>query len=189
MGTRLAARATAMSPPTGCLRAQLSDLVRHVGTDLLRSLGLPALSEGPFDPSTAVWSDPVSFIGFGGPHIAGTLIVAAPWPLMARTIPIGDHRPEALADWSRELCNMALGALKISLLRRGLQLQIGLPTSIVSTDLRIATTSRDPIGQRFACHGDDLLLALDCAVASGLELGAPRDASVGGPGADAFVFL
>ncbi len=153
-------------------RAQLAAMLRDTGLDLLGSLGVPVQDDAPFDPGQAVWSDPVSLVGFAGNSLAGTMIVSAPWPLMARTSPIADHRPEGLADWSRELSNMMLGGLKIALLRRGLELQMGLPASVVSSDMRIKTSSRDPIGHRFGCGGQDLFAALDWMLVPGVVIPA-----------------
>ncbi len=165
---------TTMAPPGALVRDQLAELVRSAGSELFASLDLALTHDGTFDPSQPVWSDPVSFLGFGGEKMAGSLVVSAPWPPMAQTSPVGEHQPEVLADWSRELANMMLGGLKIALLRRGLHVQIGLPTSIVSTDLRISTASRSAIGERFRLGAHALLVALDCVVAPDLVLRAPE---------------
>jgi hypothetical protein len=160
------------SASTASNRAHLATMLRDTGLDLLEALGVAVRHDAAFDPAQAVWSDPVSLVGFGGGEMAGTLIVSAPWPLMARTSPIADHRPEGLADWSRELSNMMLGGLKVALLRRGFELQMGLPASVVSSDMRITTSSRDPIGHRFDCGGLDLLAALDWLIAPGVVMPA-----------------
>lgn len=160
----------AMVPPDDALRSALAALVRATGVELFHSLGLALRHDGTFDPRGPVWADPVSFVGFGGSSMAGALIVSAPWPLMATTSPSAERRPEVLADWSRELANLLLGGLKMSLVRRGLSVQIGLPTSVVSSDLRISTSARDPIGERFRLGDQCLLVALDCVVTSGWSL-------------------
>lgn len=160
----------AMTTPSGELRQELSDMLREAVSDLFESLGVSLRHEGQFDPSRAVWSDPVAVVGFAGEHMAGNLVLSAPWPMMAITNPVGDRGPEALADWSRELSNMTLGGLKMALLARGVHVSIGLPASLVSTDLRIETSSRRAIGHRFA-HGPwALLVALDGAMVPELSL-------------------
>ncbi len=164
------AKALAPSATSIANRHQLVAMLRDAGLALLESLGIDAQDDGPFDPAQALWSDPVSLVGFAGSAIAGTLIVSAPWPLMARTTPIDDHRPESLADWSRELSNMMLGGLKAALMGRGLDLQMGLPASVVSSDMRITTTSHNPIGNRFDCGGQGLLVALDWMISAGFVL-------------------
>lgn len=178
----------AMAPPDALVRDQLAELVRSAGTELFASLDLPLVHDGAFDPSRPIWSDPVSFLGFGGEKMAGSLVVSAPWPLMAKTSPVGEHQPEVLADWSRELANMMLGGLKIALLRRGLHVQIGLPTSVVSTDLRISTASRSAIGERFRLGRHALLVALDCVVAPDLVLRAPEPLSLPVPADGVLLF-
>ncbi len=181
------ARRTQMTTPSGELRQELSDMLRAAVTELFASLGVSLQYEGPFDPSRAVWPDPVALVGFAGEHMAGSLVLSAPWPMMAITNPVGDHGPEALADWSRELSNMTLGGVKLALLERGVHVSIGLPTSLVSTDLRIETTSRRALGHHFV-HGPwPLLVALDGAVGPGLALQPP--AGAGEPMSDGAVFF
>lgn len=182
-------RPTTMSAPIGAVRQELSSVVLRSVLDLFEALQVSLRHDGEFDAAEAVWSDPVAVVGFGGEQIAGTLVLSAPWPMMALTNPVGDRGPEALADWSRELSNMALGSIKLALLARGVSVQIGLPTSLVSTDLRIQTTSRRTIGHRFVHEPWPLLVAFDSAVVPGLALHEPTaTADAGGDADGAFLF-
>jgi hypothetical protein len=175
-----------MTAPSGPLREELSSIVRSSVLELFDALQVPLSHDGEFDASQAVWCDPVAMLGFAGERIAGTLVLSAPWPLMAITNPVGDRGPEGLADWSRELSNMVLGGIKLALLARGVTVQIGLPTSLVSTDLRIQTASRRAIGHRFLHAPWPLLVAFDSAAIPSLELHDPAPAAA--DAASAFFF-
>jgi hypothetical protein len=163
-----------MGAPPVAVREGLAALIRNATLELFEVLAIPAEPHGSFEPTSAVWSDPVSFLGFGGDDLAGSLVVSAPWPLMAQTTPTAECQPEALADWSRELANMLVGGFKMALLARGHHVAIGLPTSIVSSNLRIATSTPQAIGERFLVKEHVLLVALDCVVAPAMRLGAPE---------------
>lgn len=93
--------------------------------------------------------------------MAGSVLVSAPWSLIAAICPTGTEDAEELVDWSRELANLLAGFFKSALLPYGLTLSIGLPTSVVSLDMRIDLGSPQPIAHRYAIGEQALLVVFD----------------------------
>lgn len=159
-----------MEFPTGAMRAELSDLLRAALVDLFAELDRPLTHLEEMNPREEPWMVPITLIGFGGHHIAGSMMLSASDAVLAATSPAQLGDAGDLVDWSCELANMALGAFKARLAARGVSLEIGLPTSIGDTDLRVTPTSPRPLGHRFVAGRAPLVVALDVAIAPGLEL-------------------
>ena len=166
-------RMSTMSFPGGALRGELSSLVRLAVLDLFAQLEEPITHLEEMNPSEEIWHASITLIGFRGTQVTGTLIVSAATGLLAATNPAETAEDDALADWSCELANMTLGAFKARLAGRGVGLDIGLPTLIGVSGLRVGTTSPHPIGHRFLAGRWPLMVALDIATTPGLRL-VPR---------------
>ena len=170
-------RPSTMTFPGGDLRAELSSLLRLAVFDLFAELGVTLTHLEEMEPSQELYQAPITLIGFRGQQVTGSLLVSAATHLLAATNPAGSTDEDALVDWSCELTNMTLGAVKARLCARGVGLEIGLPTSVGFSGLRIATTSPRPIGHRFLGGRWPLLVALDVATSPGLRL-VPRVADL-----------
>jgi len=151
-------------------RERLAETLRIAGIELFSELGIAVEYGGAFEVATADWREVVGLIGFGGPDVAGTLVVSADWSFLGRTLPIPDADADAKSDWIRELANMALGYLKSLLIQRGLRIDLGLPASVACRDLKMTMTSRAPIGVRLRAGGDEVLLGLDWATSAGVVI-------------------
>jgi hypothetical protein len=73
---------------------------------------------------------PISFvtcgvIGFSGPVVRGTLVVALAGGLAEKTNPVGETGN--LRDWVGELANQLLGRIKLVLLDHGIEIYLNLP--------------------------------------------------------------
>jgi len=91
----------------------------------------------------------------------------------------GDH--DALADWSRELANLLAGSLKTALLRQGIIIELGLPASLLGSEVRIALPAATSLGLLFIAGANHLHIGLaayladDVALRLDEESGAPFD--------------
>lgn len=166
-------RTSTLVPPDEVLRAELSMLARQAVTGLLGELGRPIVHLEEVDPARELWPSPIAVIGFHGDRISGSLMVSAASQLLAATHPAPTGEEDELADWSCELANLTLGALKARLCARGVSFAIGLPTSIGVGGLRVTTSCPRPIGHRFAGGTWPLMIALDVAVSPDLRLVPP----------------
>lgn len=83
------------------------------------ALGLPSDDE-PLRIRTA------AIIGYSGPEVRGTVMLAVSREGLAATRPIGDDD----RDWLAELCNQLLGRVKNRLFRHGVQISMSTPLVI-----------------------------------------------------------
>lgn len=130
------------------MSALLSGSVREV----FAASGLDVHQESGPDDGAISWYHPVAIIGFAGKSIAGTLCLATPWELLRRSNPSNDPLGDGdLLDWSRELSNLLLGSIKLSLLDRDLPVEMGIPTSVLSADFQLQVGAGSRILQVFSC--------------------------------------
>ncbi len=90
--------------------------------------------------SVAPRNGPAALLGFAGPQVAGTVSLFLDWLALQRTHPKPAAEPSELLDWLRELSNLLVGKVKVDLSRRGVAINMGLPTSIVGQALGFDTS-------------------------------------------------
>ncbi|MGK3990368.1 chemotaxis protein CheX [Sorangium sp. So ce136] len=104
------------------------------------------LEEAPSEatPGNAV----VSFIGFTGDHLRGSLTIVAPVALITRSHPLREQRAldeDMVCDWASELANQLLGRVKNRLRPLGLVIVLSTPSAAIGEHLR----ARDEHGEGF----------------------------------------
>jgi len=95
---------------------------------------LKPLSESSHDFQDA----PIACIDAGSSEIEVNIGLELPMEVLALTYPVPniiDVDDESLEDWVSELSNQLIGRLKAKLLKHGLEIDLGLPTSYFGADL------------------------------------------------------
>ncbi len=171
-GTLTPAQRNALTP---ILSRSLSDLCAHLGREAaeIRSL----------ESSRVRWTAPIALIGFAGPAMVGSLAVGTPFDLLRATHPIPGPSEDDLLDWSREIANLLLGSFKLELMRRGVEIQMGLPTSAIAeaVELRCASGTGITINTEVT-SGTTIQLFTDAALAPDVDLACAPLPRQGGPG-------
>jgi len=110
----------------------------------------------------------VSMIGFSSTVISGSLLLAMPDSVVARTLPT----PEAsLADWAGELSNQLLGRLKNHLLEYQVAINMSLPVVVSGGSLALPARQR-PLTRNFSFVSDwgRMFVRMEIEVCATLEL-------------------
>lgn len=145
-------------------------IARRAAERLFETLDLRVVHAGSFSPHEERWTAPVAILPFTGSQVAGSLLVASPFELMAGRAIADFDDVEALVDWSCELANLLMGSLKTALLQQGVILELGVPTSVLGNDVRIASLTADATGMLFR-RGDHVIhVALDAYCAPEVTL-------------------
>jgi hypothetical protein len=166
---------------SGANREALTSLVRRSAERLFATLSLGATYIGPFTIEETRWQRPLSILPFTGVELAGSLLLAAPFELMGETTPSGEQDHDALADWSRELANLLAGSLRTSLLRQGIIIELGIPASLLGSEVRVALPAATSFGLLFIAGTNNLHIGLDAYLADDIVIrldednGAPFD--------------
>jgi CheY-specific phosphatase CheX len=92
----------------------------------------------------------VTFIGFGGAQMRGTLTVMAPQILWLETYPIAQAPGNAvgdndLLDWCGEVVNQILGRIKNQLRGRGIELEVSTPKAVHASQLTISRSAQQSV--------------------------------------------
>lgn len=134
---------------------------------------------GSFSVANMAWRDPVAILPFTGSELAGSLLVTAPIELISALAPSEDPDMDALHDWSRELANLLVGALKNTLLKQGIRIELGIPTSVIGEMVRVGVSKENAIGLLFEHRGrmvnHPLHLALDVYASEDVEISCPGE--------------
>ncbi len=104
---------------------------------------------------------PAALLGFAGPQVAGTVSLFLDWAALQRSHPKPGAEPPELLDWLRELSNLLVGKVKVTLSRRGVPINIGLPTSIVGEALGFDTSSATLKSHAFDLGGSEGVVIFD----------------------------
>jgi CheY-specific phosphatase CheX len=124
----------------------------------------------------------VTFIGFGGSQLRGTLTVMAPEALWLRTYPI-PYAPGAepcqsdVLDWCGELVNQVLGRIKNHLMRHGVELQVSTPKAMHASQLTISRSAQQSVCMLRARLGTGVMVGVwfDAAVEHPGRLFSPQN--------------
>ena len=122
---------------------------------------MPATYNGTFALQESRWADPLSILPFTGQKMAGSLLFTAPLEVISAYSPSNERDLENLIDWSRELANLLVGNLKTSLLRQGIGIELGIPTSVLGGDVRVALPGESALGLLFEDGSNRLRIVLD----------------------------
>lgn len=92
----------------------------------------------------------VTFIGFGGARMRGTLTVMAPRAIWLTTYPIAlapgvEVSENDLLDWCGEIANQVLGRIKNQLTRRGVELEVSTPKALHASELTISRSAQKSV--------------------------------------------
>ncbi|AUX25519.1 hypothetical protein SOCEGT47_060660 [Sorangium cellulosum] len=107
----------------------------HLFRDNGVELRLVEEAESEATPGNAV----VSFIGFTGDHLCGSLTIVAPVALIMRCHPLRGRREldeDMVCDWASELANQLLGRVKNRLRPLGLVVVLSTPSAAIGEHLR-----------------------------------------------------
>lgn len=170
---------------TGEHRSRILSLLEGVARDLLSHFGRGCDGIDEAGGERIRWSDPVALIGFAGPHAAGSLAIATPLALLRATHPSSkDASEDDLLDWSREMANLFLGSFKLELVRRGVSIEMGLPTTVLGSALELRFSGGTGIGVRVRAAGDlgTLDVLLDMALSPSANFHDSPEPLEGGPG-------
>jgi CheY-specific phosphatase CheX len=133
------------------------------------------LTQSSSDDTNDVIDDAVvSFIGFMGEHLRGSLMVIAPMALILRSHPLrsrGAVQEAAAQDWAGELANQILGNLQGRLGPLGVILMLSTPTSARGDRVR-AREERSEAFRRlqFVAEPDRLVVLFDAIALDGATL-------------------
>ena len=166
-------------------RAILREIMCGSVSQVFTGFGLEAVEIEDPDPACTSWYHPVAIVGFAGKSIAGTVCVATPWDFLRKTYPADAPTEGDLLDWSRELSNLLLGALKASLLTRRITVEMGIPASVISADFRMQVSAGTPLLQLFRCDATPFPTLLSAELAEGVDLSVAPEPK---PAADMFLF-
>ncbi|WP_437735109.1 chemotaxis protein CheX [Sorangium sp. So ce1335] len=135
-------------------------------------------AEPQVTPGNAV----VSFIGFTGDHLRGSLTLVAPVSLITRSHPLRDRREldeDMVCDWASELANQLLGRVKNRLRPLGLVIVLSTPSAAIGDHLRAREEQSEGFRRLLFDAGPDRLAVLFDALAPDaalkLEEGSPPD--------------
>ncbi|WP_437600784.1 chemotaxis protein CheX [Sorangium sp. So ce590] len=128
-------------------------------------------AESEATPGNAV----VSFIGFTGDHLRGSLTIVAPVALITRCHPLRERRAlgeDMVCDWASELANQLLGRVKNRLRHLGLIIVLSTPSAAIGEHLRAREEQNEGFRRLVFDAGPDRLAVLFDAMAldTGLEL-------------------
>ncbi|KYG00846.1 MULTISPECIES: chemotaxis protein CheX [unclassified Sorangium] len=117
----------------------------------------------------------VSFIGFTGDHLRGSLTIVAPVALITRCHPLRERRQlddDMVCDWASELANQLLGRVKNRLRHLGLIIVLSTPSAAIGEHLRAREEQSEGFRRLLFDAGTDRLAVLFDAMApdTALEL-------------------
>lgn len=117
----------------------------------------------------------VSFIGFTGDHLRGSLTIVAPVALIMRSHPLREQREideDMVCDWASELANQLLGRVKNRLRHLGLVIVLSTPSAAIGEHLRAREEQSEGFRRLLFAAGNDRLVVLFDALApdNALEL-------------------
>jgi hypothetical protein len=165
----------------------LNKLVLDCTMDLFAAYSV-ALRHEPYRPlnlQTEVESRSGGVIGFTSDCIAGTLLLVAPFELLASCRPT-PHLPGKLStssaadwilvrDWSMELTNQLLGRIRNRLNEYGFWLEARVPTAVSGPALLIAIRARNCTPLQFATPGRQALrIWFDAKTGARFDMAAAR---------------
>ena len=137
----------------------------------------------------------VTFIGFSGARMRGTLTVMAPQILWFKTYPIA-HSPGAapgdndLLDWCGEVVNQILGRIKNQLRSRGVELEVSTPKAVHASHLTISRSAQQSVCMLRSSAGNDSAIGVwfDAVVGgSGIVFPSPGEDPPPGEGNDSMI--
>jgi CheY-specific phosphatase CheX len=122
------------------LWTKLHPLIVECCTGLFEAYGVAMEYVGEVQRALVDEEGIAAFIGFTGEQMRGTLVISAPFKLLAQVHPINPSGPkvreEDQRDWTGELANQLLGRLKIRLGAYGITFALSTPTTLVGRNLR-----------------------------------------------------
>lgn len=108
----------------------------------------------------------VSYITAGSEDLTISLLLKTPRLLLAQTMPIVDFDrvsdPKFQEDWNSELANRFVGRIKNALLKYNCRLNIGLPESLLTSELEHFHCSGDEQVRHFAVSNELIDCVVDC---------------------------
>ncbi|WP_437836267.1 chemotaxis protein CheX [Sorangium sp. So ce1153] len=138
------------------------------------------LEEAPSEPTPG--NAVVSFIGFTGDHLRGSLTLVAPVTLIKRSHPLREQRAldeDMVCDWASELANQLLGRVKNRLRPLGLVIVLSTPSAAIGEHLRAREEQGEGFRRLMFDAGADRLAVLFDAIAPDtalqLEEASPSD--------------
>ncbi|HKQ69502.1 MAG TPA: chemotaxis protein CheX [Polyangiaceae bacterium] len=143
---------------------------------LFQKLGATLESRGTHESGAFVDEMTVAVIGFAGDAMRGSLVIGAARVAWKKTHPLAADRPtlseDDVRDWAGELANQLIGRLKIRLLRHGITIQLGTPTTMSGRDFKLgpAVTKVMSSQHRFEMGSDWVIVRLDAVVDEGVTL-------------------
>ena len=142
-------------------RGELAQLTADCFREVFAAYGIAMSLES--DDTTTRDDSPgpiVSFIGFGGDLLRGTLIILAPLNVVRASYPseLKDCAESAIQvfDWAGELANQVLGRIKNRLDSRGVEVFVSMPKVMLASHFSVPTSSRGAVcGLRFLAPGQE----------------------------------
>ncbi|WP_437683418.1 chemotaxis protein CheX [Sorangium sp. So ce131] len=127
------------------------------------------------EPEATPGNAVVSFIGFTGDHLRGSLTIVAPVALITRSHPLREQRAldeDMVCDWASELANQLLGRVKNRLRHLGLIIVLSTPSAAIGDHLRAREEQSEGFRRLLFDAGTDRLTVLFDAIApdTALEL-------------------
>jgi CheY-specific phosphatase CheX len=117
-------------------------------------------------------------VGFTGPNIRGTCILAATETPIHRSSPL----PGSLRDWIAELSNQLVGRIKNKLVAHGAEVYVTTPVVIRGEHLApIPSHQIQPFA--YAAHGGSVFLWIEFETVPGFELAIPDQSAAAPEGA------
>jgi hypothetical protein len=175
------------------LQGALDAIVPNACVGLFAALGAslrPAdtrLPAGSAADDLATCANPTAaVIAFSGASIRGTLVLLAPFDLIAACHPEGGRRhvlsPASsgdwiyVRDWTRELASQLLGRIKTRILPHGVTFDIATPTAVTGPALSGAISAQSVTPARFMSGTDPVTVWFDARISrdSALRLAAVR---------------
>ncbi|KYF57257.1 chemotaxis protein CheX [Sorangium sp. So ce1097] len=120
------------------------------------------------EPQVTPGNAVVSFIGFTGDHLRGSLTLVAPVSLITRSHPLRERREldeDMVCDWASELANQLLGRVKNRLRPLGLVIVLSTPSAAIGEHLRAREEQSEGFRRLLFDAGPDRLAVLFDALA------------------------
>jgi CheY-specific phosphatase CheX len=162
-----------MSTPIEALSGSLLDATGQVFQEHGVVLQGPTRCEPALD-----WLDPIAVIGFGGDSVRGCVSFEVPWRVLQGSHPMRSTATVDLVDWVGELANLTLGKLKTMLRRRGVRIQLGLPTTFTVPGAQSGAMSQAQAQFRLGSEDGGVRVRLSAEIDSAFRLAAPQEVEI-----------
>jgi len=137
--------------------AELSEIVVSASRHVFPSCGIP-LAEQLMNTVEPPEKQLVSFMGFTGDALRGTMAVVAPTELMRRAYPLplreGNGWEFEVFDWAGEVANRLLGRIKIALAARSVDIEASTPRVMLAEQLHVTRSTRGTVCSACFASGD-----------------------------------